>query len=133
MTESILDSVKKVLGFDPSYTVFDVDVIMHINSVFSDLHDLGIGPDNGFSITDNTAQWSDFLGTDATLNRVKTYMSLRVKMIFDPPISGFAIDAMNKQIEQFEWRISVEREGTAWVDPNPPPPVPLPDPCWGWY
>lgn len=129
MTESILDSVKKVLGFDPTYTAFDIDVIIHINSVFSDLCDLGIGPTTGFSITDNTAQWSDFLGTDLTLDRVKSYMFLRVKMIFDPPVSGFAIDAIKQQIQQFEWRISVQREGTAWVDPNPPPPVP-PDPCW---
>ncbi len=130
MTESILDSVKKVIGFDPSYTVFDLDVLMHINSVFSDLSDLGIGPTGGYSITDSTSQWSAFIGSDETLNRVKTYMFLRVKMIFDPPISGFAIDAMNKQIEQLEWRISVKREGTAWVDPNPPAPVPPQVPCW---
>ena len=133
MTESILDSVKKVLGFDPSYTAFDLDVIMHINSVFSDLNDLGIGPTDGFSITDNSSQWSAFLGSDLTLDRIKTYMFLRVRMIFDPPISGFAIDAMKKQIEQFEWRISVKREATGWTDPNPPSTAPPPEPCWGWY
>lgn len=132
MTESILDSVKKVLGFDPSYTVFDTDVLMHINTVFSDLNDLGIGPTDGYSITDSTSQWSAFLGSDATLNRVKTYMFLRVRMIFDPPISGFAIDAMNKQIEQLEWRISVKREATGWTDPNPPSTAPPPEPCWDW-
>jgi hypothetical protein len=133
MTDSILDSVKKVLGFDPSYTAFDIDVLMHINTVFSDLNDLGIGPSDGYSITDNTSQWSALLGSDLVLNRVKTYVFLRVRMIFDPPVTSFAIDAMNKQIEQLEWRISVKREGTAWVDPNPPSPAPPLEPCWGWY
>lgn len=130
--DSILDSVKKVLGLDSAYTAFDVDVLMHINTVFSDLHDLGIGPDAGFMITDNTAVWSSYLGTDNNLNRIKTYISLRVRAIFDPPQTSFAIDAMEKQIKEFEWRINVRREGTAWTDPTPPPPTPDPT-CWWLY
>lgn len=133
--DSILDSVKKVLGLDSAYTAFDVDVLMHINTVFSDLHDLGIGPDAGFMITDNTAVWSSYLGTDNNLNRIKTYVSLRVRAIFDPPQTSYAIDAMEKQIKEFEWRLNVRREGTAWIDPTPPPtPPPTPDPmCWWMY
>jgi hypothetical protein len=132
MTDSILDSIKKVLGLDAGYTVFDTDVMIHINSVFSDLNDLGIGPTNGFMITDNTTLWSTYLAADNGLNRIKSYMFLRVKALFDPPQTSFAIDAMKKQIEEFEWRISVRREGTAWVDPNPPP-QPTEPLWWGLY
>jgi len=116
---SILDSVKKTLGMDASYTAFDEDVIIHINSVFVTLAQLGIGPTTGFQISDNTATWDAFLGTDILLNNVKSYMYLRVRMLFDPPSTSFHIEAMNKQIQELEWRLNVQREATAWTDPDP--------------
>ncbi len=129
MANSILDSVKKILGMDPSYTAFDLDVITHINTVFTILNSLGIGPVDGFMIEDNTTTWDAFVGTDLNLNSVKTYVYLRVKLLFDPPQSGFVIDANNKQIQELEWRLSVKREGESWTDPNPPA-TPQQDLCW---
>lgn len=123
MTDSILDDVKKVLNLAPDYPAFDQDVIMHINSVLSDLQLLGIGPAQGFMITDNTALWSAFLGGDLRLNMVKAYVFLKVKMLFDPPTLGYMITAMESQIRELAWKISVQREGVAWVDPNPDPNV----------
>ena len=135
MTDSILDSIKKILGMDSSYTPFDSDIILHTNSVFNILHDLGIGPTDGFMIMDNTTTWDAFVGTDLNLNQVKTYVYLRVRLLFDPPSTSFVIDSFNKQIEEFEWRLSVKREGESWVDPNPPPTptYPLDPPCWQMF
>lgn len=131
MPNSILDDVKKLLGIDPSYTAFDTDVIIHINSVFTILHDLGIGPTDGFMIMDNTVTWDAFVGTDLNLNSIKSYFFLRVRMLFDPPTTSFVIESMNKQIEELEWRLSVKREGESWTDPNPPPPTfPETEPPW---
>jgi hypothetical protein len=130
VTTSILDSVKKILGLDPSYTAFDTDVVLHINTVFNVLNGLGIGPVNSFMIEDNTATWDAFLGADPNLNAVKTYVYLRVKLLFDPPQTSFVIESMNKQIEELEWRLSVKREGESWTVPNPPPPAYLSDPPW---
>lgn len=134
MTDSILDNIKKILGLDPSYTAFDSDVTMHINTVFSVLNGLGIGPDSGFSIGDNTVTWDAYgaVGGDRNMNLVKSYIYLRVKMLFDPPTTSFVIEAMNKQIAEFEWRISVAREDVSWKDPNPPP-QPQELPWWGLY
>lgn len=122
MTESILDSTKKNLGIAQTDTTFDVDIIMHINSVFSTLEQLGVGPAGGFAIVDETALWSDFLGTDHRLNQVKTYMYLRVRLIFDPPQSSYAITAMQEQIKEHEWRLNVIMEATLWTDPDPDEP-----------
>jgi hypothetical protein len=121
MTGSILDDTKKVLNLASDYTAFDQDVILYINSVLSTLNQLGIGPEDGFMITDKNALWSDFLGSDPRLNNIKGYVYLRVRMLFDPPTLGYLIDAMQAQIKELEWRISVQREGVAWVDPNPDP------------
>ena len=120
MNTSILTSIKKILGLGSDYTAFDPDVIMHINSVFADLHLMGIGPSAGFAIEDATPVWADFLAGDVTLNAVKTYVYLRVRLLFDPPTSSYMIDAMKEQITKFEWRLNVVREGVAWTDPNPP-------------
>jgi hypothetical protein len=114
--ESILDSTKKVLGLDEANTDFDVDIIMHINTAFSTLNQLGVGPDEGFAIEDASAVWSDFLMDVLPLNNVKTYVCLRVRMLFDPPTNSFTIDAMRKQIEELEWRINVYREGVAYPE-----------------
>jgi hypothetical protein len=115
--ESILDSTKKALGIAPDYDVFDVDILMHINTVFAVLSQLGIGPEDGFLIEDAEAVWEDFLGTDKQLNSVRTYVFLRVKILFDPPGNSFVMNALNEQIRELEWRLSVQREGSAWQSP----------------
>jgi hypothetical protein len=118
---SILTSVKKVLNVDATYTAFDEDILMHINSVFSTLTQLGVGPATGFAIEDDTATWDAFLGTDPRLNNGKTYVCLRVRMLFDPPTTSYLIDAMKEQIRELEFRMNVYRGETAWVDPDPAP------------
>lgn len=117
--DSILDSIKKNLGIDPSYTHFDPDIILHINSVFSTLHQLGIGPVDGFFIEDKSAEWDEFLNDAAPLNSVKTYITLQVKMIFDPPPTGYLVTAYKDQIKELEWRLNTYREGLSWQDPSP--------------
>jgi hypothetical protein len=119
MSESILTSTKKILGIAEDYTAFDVDIIMHINSVFSTLNQLGIGPEIGFMVEDADAEWDSFLLGDTRLNSVKTYVFLRVKLLFDPPSTSLHIAAMEKQIQELEWRLNVSREATSWTDPDP--------------
>jgi hypothetical protein len=121
MNDSILTSTKKILGIDENYTVFDPDILLHINSVFSTLNQLGIGLVTGFQVEDADAVWSDFLGTDIRLNSIKTYVYLRVRMLFDPPATSFHIAAIQEQIRELEWRINVLREEGSWVDPDPTP------------
>jgi hypothetical protein len=122
VAQSVLISVKKILGIAESDTSFDIDVVLHINSVFSILDQVGIGPPGGFLIEDSTATWDDFV-TDKRLNSVKTYVYLRVRLLFDPPNTSFVIDSMNKQIAELEWRLNVVREGDSWTDPDPVPAV----------
>lgn len=114
MTESILGSTKKVLGILPDYTAFDIDIIMHINSALSVLHQLGVGPEAGFMIEDDSATWGQFLGIDPAFNLVKTYVYLKVRLIFDPPPTSFAIAAAERQIAEHEFRINVVREGVKY-------------------
>lgn len=116
---SILNSVKKILGLDPAYKAFDPDVLMHINTTFAVLNQLGVGPEAGFMIEDDVPTWDAFLGTDPRFNTVKSYVCLKVRMLFDPPQTAHLMEAMNRQAEQLEWRISVQRESTAWVNPMP--------------
>lgn len=118
MSDSILTSVKKALGLAEAYTAFDVDILLHINSAFSTLYQLGLGPEDGFSIEDKTPTWSAFLGTDKRLNLVKQWMYLSVRLVFDPPATSFTIDAFKKQLEELTWRISVRREEETWVPPE---------------
>lgn len=108
--QSILTSIKKLLGIAEEYTQFDADIIMHINTVFSILTQLGVGPPNGFSITDKFAVWTDFLPEDPRLEAVKSYMHLKVKLMFDPPLSSAVLDCMNRQIAELEWRLNVAAE-----------------------
>ena len=110
MTNSILISTKKILGIAADYTEFDLDVITHINSVFNTLHDLGVGPVEGFAIEDAIAEWGDFLGGDVKLNRVRSYVYLRVRLLFDPPTTSFAIQALNEQAKEMEWRLNAITE-----------------------
>lgn len=118
MITSILNSVKKVLGIAEDDESFDEDILMHTNSVFGTLTQLGIGPADGFSIEDADAEWDDFLGTDKNLNPAKSYIYLRLRLIFDPPTTSFVITALDKQREELEWRLNVYREETAWTDPS---------------
>lgn len=107
---SILTSIKKLLGVPEEYDVFDTDIIIHINSAFSTLNQLGVGPPDGFYIEDATEQWGMFLGDDKQINSVKTYIYLKVRLLFDPPTTSFAIDAMKKQAEELEWRLNVQTD-----------------------
>jgi hypothetical protein len=115
---SILKSTKKILGVGETDASFDVDIKTHINSVLAVLTQVGIGPDNGYMIEDDTATWDAFIGTDPRLNLVKTYLYLKVRLMFDPPGTSYAIDAMEKQIAEFEWRLNVMREEESWTDPT---------------
>lgn len=117
MNDSILNSIKKVLGLEPDYTPFDPDILLHTNSVFSTLNQLGIGPAEGFAIEDDTATWDAFLGSDLRLNSVKTYIYLRVRLLFDPPATSYLIAAMKEQVQELEWRLNVQREGVSWTPP----------------
>ena len=103
--ESILTSVKKQLGIAEDYKHFDSDLIISINSVFSVLNQLGVGPDEGYSITDKNDLWSDFLPAGKKLELVKTYVYLKVKLIFDPPTSSAVMEAIKQNIAEQEWRI----------------------------
>ena len=105
--ESILTSIKKLLGIEEEYTQFDNDIIMHINSVFLNLTQLGVGPAEGFLIEDDTATWEDFIGDSNQLQAVKSYMYLKVKLLFDPPLSSSVIESMNRMIAELEWRLNV--------------------------
>jgi hypothetical protein len=119
MNDSILTSIKKILSISEDYTAFDLDILTHINSVFSTLNELGIGPVDGFMIDDETAVWADFLAGDNRLNNVKSYMYLRVRLLFDPPATSFHISAIKEQIQELEWRLNSYREEASWVNPNP--------------
>lgn len=105
--DSILLSIKKLLGIDALCDHFDTDVIMHINSALSNLTQLGVGPPDGFMVTSNTETWDSLLMDSKKLEFVKTYVYLKVKLIFDPPSSSSVIDAIDRQIKELEWRIEV--------------------------
>lgn len=108
MDDSILDSIKKILGMPPDYDAFDTDLVIHINSVFGILAQLGVGPAGGFSISDNTTLWKAYLGDSKDLEMVKSYMALKVRLVFDSPTIGAVMDAMKEQIREYEWRLNVQ-------------------------
>jgi hypothetical protein len=120
--DSILNSTKKLLGIEADYTAFDVDIIMHINSVFAVLNQLGVGPAEGFMIEDDSATWTTYCGTDLNKNILKTYMYMRVRILFDPPQTGFLLTSMQEQIHELEWRISIKREVDLAERPTLPDP-----------
>ena len=105
--DSILVSIKKMLGISEDVKIFDADIIIHINSVFMILNQLGVGPSKGFSITDATSTWSEFIPNESSIEAVKSYVYLKVRLLFDPPTSSAAIESYNKMIAEFEWRINV--------------------------
>jgi hypothetical protein len=106
-TESILTSIKKLLGITEEYTHFDSDIIMHINSVLAILTQLGVGSADGFTISDDSSTWKDFMGEDKKFEFVKSYVHLKVKLLFDPPLSSAVMESMNRMISELEWRILV--------------------------
>ena len=106
METSILTSIKKMLGVAEDYTEFDEDIITHINSVFLNLTQLGVGPEEGFMIEDDTAVWEDFINDSIQLQAVKTYMYLKVKLLFDPPLSSSVTESFTRMIAELEWRLN---------------------------
>lgn len=110
--ESILTSIKKLLGITEEYEHFDSDIILHINSVFMVLNQLGVGPKEGFSISDKEDLWEDYITEGLNLEAVKTYVFLRVRLIFDPPQSSAVIEAINRTINELEWRLNIQAESS---------------------
>lgn len=108
--ESILDSIKQQLGIAEDYRHFDNQIIQHINSVFFDLNQLGVGPEGGFTIEDNLSTWEEFLNGRTDLNAVQTYVFLNVKLLFDPPQTSFVLDSYQRRIKETEWRLNVQVE-----------------------
>lgn len=105
--DSILTSVKKMLGIVEEYEHFDSDIIMHINTVFMVLTQLGVGPSEGFRIEDEYSVWTDFIPANQNLEAVKSYMGLKVRLLFDPPVSSAVTEAINRSISELEWRLNV--------------------------
>lgn len=108
--ESILTSIKKLLGIAEEYTHFDEDLIMHINSVLTILTQMGVGPSTGYIITSKDDTWDEFIDNKIYLEAVKTYIHLKVKLVFDPPLSSAVTEAMNKMITELEWRLYAAAE-----------------------
>lgn len=105
--DSILNSIKHLIGVNEEEDHFDTDLIMHINSVFANLHQMGVGPKECYSISDDTDLWTDFTDDVNEINNVKTYMYLKVKTLFDPPANSNIQNAMDRQISELEWRMHV--------------------------
>lgn len=118
VTSSVLNDIKKLLGLDEAYKVFDQDIMIHTNSAFSTLEQLGVGPREGFMIYSESTTWSTFLsGSDFYLNQVKTYIYLRVRLLFDPPGTAYLVNAINDQIKELEWRLNVAAESRLIIPP----------------
>lgn len=105
--DSILTSIKKMLGIVEEYEHFDPEIIMHINSVLFVLTQLGVGPSEGFSIKDKTAVWDDFIPIGMDIEAVKSYVYLKVRLLFDPPTNSAVMESTNRLISEFEWRLNV--------------------------
>ena len=109
--KSILTSIKKLLGITDEYDHFDADLIIHINSVFMILNQLGVGPSKGFAIKNKDQTWDEFLlEEDPRFESVKTYIFMKVKLLFDPPMSSAVMESMNRMISELEWRLNVASE-----------------------
>lgn len=108
--ESVLTSIKKMLGIAADYTHFDSDIIIHINSVLMTLNQLGVGPEKPASIENEMDTWEETLGSLANVNAVKTYIYLKVRMLFDPPTSSFVLESMNNMAKELEWRLTAQIE-----------------------
>lgn len=108
--ESILTSIKKMLGIPEEYDAFDVDIIMHINTVFMALRQMGIGPAEGFYIEDKSTTWDEYIEDPIECNAVKTYMYAKVRLIFDPPQNSAHIECLKQTVSEFEWRLHFDAE-----------------------
>jgi hypothetical protein len=106
MLESILNTIKKMLGLSIDDTSFDVDILVNINSAFMILNQLGVGPEEAFSIQDSSIEWPAYFLTDTIYEAVKTYIYLKVKLMFDPPTTSFHISAIERQVVELEWRLT---------------------------
>lgn len=113
--DSILTSVKQLLGLSEAYTDYDNDIVLIINATFMTLTQLGVGPEVGFSITDKTALWTDFLNTSLKLEGVKLYVSLKTRLSFDPPSSSFVLAALENQVKELEFRINIIVDNDEYV------------------
>ena len=111
MEDNVLNSIKKLLGIPEDYTAFDQDIMIHINSVFMILSELGVGPSNGYSLKDGTEKWGEFISDAENLEGIKTYVYMKVTTIFDPPLNSAVLPSMKELISEFEWRINNEAEG----------------------
>lgn len=117
LEEKILSSIKKLLGLNDGVTVFDTDIVIHINTVFANLAQMGVGPQDaegnniGFRISTDNEVWGDFTANDILIENVKTYVYIKVKMVFDPPTSNALIDAYNAQAKELEWRLYTQEGG----------------------
>lgn len=109
--DSILNTIKKLLGLDTDYHEFDIDVIAFINSAFFNLRQLGVGPSGGFAIADDSATWHDFTNDESLLTGVKPYIQQKVRLQFDPPSNSFVEASIRKNIEEYEWRLNIQGEG----------------------
>lgn len=109
-SENILTSIKKLLGIAKECTDFDIDIMMHINTVFMILNQLGVGPKEGFRLEDKKETWDDYITEEDDLDAVKSYIHLKVKLMFDPPLNSAIIEAMKQTIDELEWRINVKAE-----------------------
>ena len=114
--DSIVITIKKMLGVDLDYDVFNTDIIVLINSAFMTLTQLGVGPKEGFVVTDYNTRWSDFLTNKVKLEAAKQYIYLKVKSTFDPPSSSAVMNAYEKQIQELEWRLNVQAESVEEFD-----------------
>lgn len=112
MTESILTSIKQLLGMTEEYNHFDTDIVMHINTVFMTLNQLGVGPEKSFKIEDKNNTWSEFLTEEDDLEAVKSYIYLKVKLLFDPPLSSAVMESTKQMINELEWRLNVQAESS---------------------
>jgi hypothetical protein len=112
---SILMSIKKLLNVDPEDQAFDTDIGMLINNEFMTLHQLGIGPEEGFSITDADTVWTDYSNDKTLIETVKILVYLRVRMLFDPPASSVVADAINSRINELEWRLNIQAERNTYT------------------
>ena len=114
--ESILTSIKKLLGIAEDYIHFDVDLIMHINSVLSILTQIGVGPAEGFSIKDESSVWEDFVPENSKLELIKSYVYMKVKLLFDPPLISAVIESTNRIISELEWRNQVAADPVKTIE-----------------
>lgn len=114
--DSILNSIKKMMGPGLDYNAFDTDLIIHINTVFSILTQLGVGPKNGFIIQDEDDVWSDFVDDDRTIEMAKSYIYLKCKLMFDPPQNSFIVNSYEKLCSEYEWRLNVSADGKEYPE-----------------